>query len=346
MIGVGLIGFGRVGRGLLRELHRCRPGLEVRAVCELNPRGREPAELVANLAYLLKHDSTSGAFSPTLSARDQVIILDQREIPVFLDRAPSEVDWADLGVRLLVEASGDPRAAEQAAALAGGVVDRVLITRSAQPAQVTLVPGVNLGHYRPERHRVISCSTCTANAAAPVLMIMDREFGIQQASLISVHPALSGDTILDAPHPVFAAGRSGLGLRPVPSQAARTTAQVLPSLQGRLVAMTLRVPTPVVNALMVDAVLEDPPRGPERVAQVLEQAAEGELKGILALERGFLEQPRVAVDFAGSRHSALVDLNWLALEGPLLRLLIWHDNETAYCARVADILETVAANSS
>ncbi len=346
MTGVGLIGFGRVGRGLLRELHQRRLGLEVRAVCELNPRGREPGELVANLAYLLKHDSTSGALSAPVSARGQVLLLDQREIPVFLDRAPGQVDWAGLGVGVLVEASGDPRAADQAAALAGGAVDRVLITRSAQPAQVTLVPGVNLSHYDPRRHRVVSCSTCTANAAAPVLMVLDRDFGIRRASLISVHPALSGDTILDAPHPLFAAGRSGLGLRPVPSQAARTTAQVLPRLEGRLMAMTLRVPTPVVNALMVDAVLSRPPGDGQAVISALERAAGEELAGIMALERGFMNQPRVAVDFAGSRYSALVDLNWLALEGPLLRLLIWHDNETAYCARVADILETVAAQSS
>lgn len=342
MTGIGLIGFGRVGRRLFREICT-RPGLMVNAVSEINPSGREPAELSANLAYLLAHDTIAGPFPGRVEAAPDALLVQDRRIPLFFDTPPEQIDWAGLGVRILVEASGADESLAGSAPLAGEVVDKVVITRASSRAQVTLVRGVNLGDYDPARHHIVSCSTCTANAAAPVLKLLHENYGVERASLTTVHPALSGDTFMDRPCGDAAAGRSGLTVRPVPSQVARTTAQVLPELKGRLVSMSLRVPTLVVNALLADVLLDHPPQDTSQVLELLDRAAEERLAGVLAVERGFGGLSRVAADFAGDPHSAVVDANWLALEGPLLRLLIWHDNEYAYCLRVADTLETIAA---
>jgi len=341
MPGIGLIGFGRVGRGLLRAW--CERGRlqELRLVAEINPCGRNPEELTANLAYLLAADSAAGAFPVSVSARGTSLVLDGREVPIVFDQRPDQVDWPAFGVRLLVEASGDAASVKAAAGLAADGTLKIVITRSEAEAQATLVRGVNWDAYDPAAHHVISCSTCTANALAPVLMVLDKAFGVEHASLLSVHPALSGDTLLDGPDLDFTAGRSGLSVRPVPSEVANTTAQVLPQMAGRLVSMSLRVPTTVVNALYADLLLTHPPASLQQVIGVLETEASGWLAGVLALERGIFGRSRPAVDFAGNPHSAVLDLNWLALTGALLRVLIWHDNEYAYCQRVADTLEMI-----
>lgn len=341
MSGIGLIGFGRVGRGLLRALHERGRMDDLRLVAEANPCGRDLEELTANLAYLLAADSVAGPFPADISAQGTSLVLDGRRVPVVFDQEPDEVDWTAHGVSLLVEASGDAASVKTAVGLAGSAVKKVVITRSEARAQVTLVRGVNLDAYDPATHHVISCSTCTANAAAPVLMILDQAFGIEQGSLLSVHPALSGDTLLDGPDQDFTAGRSGLWVRPVPSEMSRTTAQVLPNLEGRLVSMSLRVPTTTVNALYADLLLARPPASLKEVISILEAEASDKLAGVLALERGILGRSRPAVDFAGNPHSSVLDLNWLALTGALLRVLIWHDNEYAYCQRVADTLELI-----
>ncbi len=341
MAGIGLIGFGRVGRGLLRALWERGQGERLKVIAEINPGGRDPRQLTANLAYLLAADSAAGPFPAKVSARGTSLVLDGREVPVVFGGRPGEVDWPGHGVRVLVEASGDEASVAAAAGMAGRAVDKVVITRSEARAQATLVKGVNLHTYDPAAHHVVSCSTCTANAAAPVLMVLDQAFGLERASLLTVHPALSGDTLLDGPAPNFTAGRSGLTVRPVPSEVARTTAQVLPHLAGRLVSMSLRVPTAIVNALCADVVLARPPAAVEEVVGVLEAAAVDKLAGVLALERGIMGYSRPAADFAGNPHSSVLDLNWLALTGSLLRVLIWHDNEYAYCQRVADTLEVI-----
>ncbi|MFH1057757.1 MAG: glyceraldehyde 3-phosphate dehydrogenase NAD-binding domain-containing protein [Pseudomonadota bacterium] len=345
MTGVGVIGFGRVGRGLIRELWLRGQGDLLRAVAEVNPCGRDAAELTVDLAYLLAHDPCYGRFPAPVSAEGANLVIGGRALPVFYGGRPATVDWAAAGVGILVEASGDPNAAAEASALAGnvadGAVERVLITRSEAAADVTLVKGVNWETYDPARHRVVSCSTCTANALAPVLGVIDQAFGVASGAIATIHPALSGDTLLDAPAPQANAGRSGLTVRPVTSEVARTTAQVLPRLMGRLSAMSLRVPTLLVNALLADIVLERPPAAAGEVVALLEAACAGPLRGVTAMERGFLGRPRVAADFLGDTHSALVDINWISLNGALLRILLWHDNERAYCARVADTLALV-----
>jgi glyceraldehyde 3-phosphate dehydrogenase len=341
MPGIGLIGFGRVGRGLTRALQERGQLSELRLITEANPGGRDEDELVTNLAYLLAADSAAGPFPLPITVQGTSLVLDSHQVPIIFNKRPDQLDWAAYGVRLLVEASGDAASVKAAAGLAADGVMKVVITRSEARAQVTLVRGVNLDTYDPGSHHVISCSTCTANALAPVLLVLDQAFGVERASLLSVHPALSGDTLLDGPALDFTAGRSGLSVRPVPSEVANTTVQVLPNLEGRLVSMSLRVPTSLVNALYVDLLLSRPPAAREQVIGVLEAAASDKLAGVLALERGILGRSRPAVDFAGNPHSSVLDLNWLALTGALLRVLIWHDNEYAYCQRVADTLEMI-----
>jgi glyceraldehyde 3-phosphate dehydrogenase len=338
---IGLIGFGRIGRGFMRALFERGWLDDLALVVEVNPCGRESEELVANLAYLLAADSLAGPFPAPVSAQGECMVVDGRKIPVVIGKSPDEVKWHEHGVQLLIEASGDDTSVKAAAALAGSLVKKVLITHSESCAHVTLVRGVNLDTYDPSTHHVISCSTCTANAAAPVLKVLDEAFGVERASFLSVHPALSGDTLLDGPDPNFTAGRSGLSVRPVPSEIAKTIAQVLPHSEGRLSSMSLRVPTTIVNAIYADLLLARPPASLQEAVGILEAEASDKLAGVMALERGIMGHSRPANDFAGNPHSSLLDLNWLALNGNLLRVLIWHDNEYAYCQRVADTLEVI-----
>jgi glyceraldehyde 3-phosphate dehydrogenase len=298
--------------------------------------------LVRNLAYLLKHDSAAGVFAGEVGVEGASLVVDGRRVPVFLGGRPGAVDWAGLGARVLVEASGNAAAAQEARGLVGRGVAKLVITRSEAQADVILVRGVNLDSYDPAAHHVLSCSTCTANALAPLLAVLDGAYGIQAGSLTSVHPALSGDTLLDSPACEGVKGRSGLFVRPLTSEMARTVPQLLPKLAGRLMAMSLRVPTMVVNALLADLVLAQPPASTEEAVGLLRDAAAGPLAGVLGLEEGFLGQGRAAQDFAGDPRSAVVDLHWLQARGSLLRLLIWHDNEYAYVCRVADTLEVIS----
>ncbi len=243
-----------------------------------------------------------------------------------------------LGVDIVVEASGDSRRPGRGGPPGRPGGQEGGHHRSDPAASVTLVRGVNLAAYDPARHHLISCSTCTANALAPVLLVLDRAFGVRRVTATTIHPALSGDGLLDAPRAEAAAGRSGMTVRPVASQLGHTIEELLPRLAGRVQAMSFRVPTLAINALLAEVLLQEPAPGRARVVEVLEEAERGELAGVLALERGFLGLPRVAADFAGHPASAVVDLNWLTLNGPLLRLLIWHDNEHAYCLRVVETL--------
>ena len=342
MVGIGIIGLGRVGRCLLRVL--ASRGLlgSVRAISELNPGGRDNRMLTENLAYLLAADSTYGPFPVPVAAEGVSLALDGQLVPVHYNPHPQQVDWAGDGANVVVEASGDPQAAAEARGLLGQGVAKVLFTRSAATADVTLIRGLNLDAYDASAHRLISCSTCTANALAPVLSVLHGAYRVRRGSIVSVHPALSGDRMLDAPSREFAAGRSALGVRAVTSQVARTVGQALPELAGRLTAMSLRVPTSVVNVLLADLVLEAPPSELGEVESLLERAVNsGPLSGVAALERGIMGRPRVAVDFQGDPHSSLIDLNWLALSGELLRIHLWHDNEYAYCCRVVDTLELI-----
>lgn len=344
MAGIGLIGFGRVGRGLLRELFRRGTAGQVVCLAELNPSGRDTRQSTANLAYLLAADSTYGPFPGRVEAEGTSLLLEGRPVPVHFTSHPEQVDWAAAGARVVVEASGDPQATAEVRGLLSRGVAKVVLTRSAASADATLVKGLNLSDYDPTAHHLVSCSTCTANALAPLLAVIDQAYGVKRCAVTTVHPALSGDTLLDAPAAEFAAGRSGLGLRAVASEVARTTGQLLPALQGRLTGMSLRVPTLAVNALVADACLARPPGGRGAVEDLLAAAvAEGPLQEVVALERGILGHPRPASDFLGDPHSAVVDLHWLELSGELLRLLIWHDNEYAYCCRVVDTLELITS---
>jgi glyceraldehyde 3-phosphate dehydrogenase len=205
-----------------------------------------------------------------------------------------------------------------------------------------LVPGLNLDTYDPASHHLVSCSTCTANALAPVLQVIDQAFGVQWAGVGSVHPALSGDTLLDSPATEFETGRGSLQMRATSSGLALSTTRLLPHLAGHISGMTFRVPTATVNCLLAHVVLERPPSDAQEIRQALADAATGRLKNIIRIEDGWQGRPLAAGDFRGDPHSAVVDGHWLELTGPLLRLVIWHDNEYAYCCRVADVIQMVA----
>ena len=343
MAGLGLIGFGRVGRTLTRVLHQRGALDSLACISELNPSGRDPAELTANLAYLLAQDSVYGPFSGEVSAEGENLIINGRPVRCCYFADPREVDWAGHGVKLVVEATGDPTATAAASGLLERGVVKVVITRQEAASHIALVRGLNLEDYDPARHHLISCSTCTANALAPVLSVIDHDYGVAWAGVASIHPALSCDTLLDGPADQFALGRSGLGVRAASSGVAESVGRLLPRLAERISAMTFRVPSTTVNALLADMVLQRPPAEAGQVLAMLEQAAAGPLAGVMRLDHGFLGRPRAAEDFKADPHSAVVDAAWLELKGPMLRLLLWHDNEWGYCQRAADIIQRVSS---
>lgn len=343
MPGLGLIGLGRVGRGVVRELHRRGLIDQIRVISELAPARRSPEQHTVDLAYLLAHDSTYGPMPATVEAKGREIIIDGHAVAVSHEPQPGRVPWDVLGVDLVVEATGDPAVMSEARTVLQGGVQRVLLTGYGEESEVTLVRGVNWGRYDPDAHRLIGCSTCTANALGPILKSLLADYGINRVAITSVHPALSNDTFLDSPGYPAAAGRSGLTVRAVPSGMARSLAQLLPGLNGKITALSLRVPTATVNALVVDVDLQRPPRGRDQVQAAFEQYAAGELKGVLRLDAGFFGRCRTAADFIGDPHSAVIDLNWVDLVDGGLRFLVWHDNEFAYCCRVVDLVQKIMA---
>jgi len=340
-VGIGLVGLGRIGRGIVRELAKAGWPVRVNAIAEINPRGRPEPEMVANLAYLLEFDSTYGRFPGRVEADGTRLILDGTPAKVFFSPDPAQVDWRARGCEIVVEASGDERVGAAAARLVDQGL-KVLITRSAAHADIVLIRGFNWNAYDPARHRVVACGSCTLNAAAPVVKLVERHWGVEELNALSVHPALSADRLLDAPAGEFAEGRGAWAIRPVRSGLAHGLQLLMPELKGKVSAMTMRVPTQVVNALVLVFNLRRPPASVSEVMERFEEASREELAGVVEVNRGRYGQGLVSVDFTGAEASAIVDRLWCDLRGRMLRMVVWHDNEAGYCRRVVESIGLVA----
>ncbi len=326
-------GFGRIGRNAFRVALEDRE-LEFVAVNDITD--------ARTLAHLLKYDSVHGTLQADVQAKDNAIVVDGREIKVFAQRDPAALPWKELGVQVVVESTG--RFTDKAGAskhLQAGA-QKVIISAPAKDPDITIVLGVNETMYDPAKHAVISNASCTTNCLAPVAKVIMEQFGIRHGLVTTIHSYTNDQQILDLPHSDLRRARAAaLSQIPTSTGAAKAVGLVLPALQGKMHGLAIRVPT--ANVSLVDLVAEtERVVTAEEVNSALRKAADGELKGIL----GFCEEPLVSVDFNGNSLSSIVDsLSTSVVDGTLIKVLSWYDNEWGYSSRIRDLVKYIAARS-
>ncbi len=323
---VGINGFGRIGRIFMR-ISLGRDDFEVVAVNDL-------AE-ASTLAHLLKHDSIHGAIGAEIDAKERSLFVDGREIRVTAETDPGRLPWRELGVEIVVEATGRFRDRASAQKHLDAGARKVVITAPGKEPDLTVVLGVNEHRYDPRRHHIISNASCTTNCAAPVLKVLHESFGIRRGFLSTIHAYTNDQPLLDFARKDPRRARAGaLSMIPTTTGAAQAVGLVLPQLAGKLDGLAIRVPTP--NVSLVDLVAElEQPTTVDTVNRAFRTAASGPLDGILDVT----DEELVSVDFNGNPHSAIVDLPSTAMiEHMLVKVLAWYDNEWGYSCRVRDLI--------
>jgi glyceraldehyde 3-phosphate dehydrogenase len=327
---VGINGFGRIGRNVLRAGYK-DPALEFVAVNDIT----DPK----TLAHLLKYDSVLGNLPANISHTDDSISVDDHSVKVFKVKDPAELDWSSLGVQVVVESTGLFTKAEDARRHLRGTVKKVIISAPAKNEDITIVLGVNEKNYDPARHHIISNASCTTNCLAPVAKVVHENFHIQKGAMTTIHSYTNDQRILDLPHKDLRRARAAaLSIIPTSTGAAKAIGLVLPELQGKLDGCSLRVPTPNVSAVYLVAFVEKP-TATEEVQAAFKRSAEGPLKGILQ----YCEEELVSTDFRGNPHSSIVDAGFTkVVDGTCVQVTSWYDNEWGYSKRVNDLIKFVA----
>jgi glyceraldehyde 3-phosphate dehydrogenase len=330
-IKVGINGFGRIGRNILRTALGSRD-IDFVAVNDLTD--------TKTLAYLLKYDSVLGNLDYQISHTEDSIKVGNDRIKVFSERDPAKIPWGEVGAEIVIESTGIFTAKEKAVAHLRDSVKKVIISAPASNEDITIVMGVNHNSYNPAEHHVISNASCTTNCLAPVAKVIHEKFGISKAQMTTIHSYTNDQQLLDLPHKDLRRARAAaISMIPTSTGAAKAVALVLPELKGKFDGISVRVPTPNVSLVDVVILLEKETTT-EEVNAVLKAAAEGELKGILAFE----EQPLVSVDFRRNDNSSIVDADYTkVVGGNLLKVLSWYDNEWGYSSRVRDLVKFVAS---
>ena len=327
---IGINGFGRIGRSVLR-LARNRKDMEFVAINDLTD--------AKTLAHLLKYDSVHGPYEGSVEARDSEIVVDGKAMKVFSTKNPAEIPWKDLGVEIVVEGTGAMRDKNDASRHIQAGAKKVIVTAPMKGPDVTIVMGVNEKAYDPKNHTVLSNASCTTNCLAPIAKVLHEKFKIQKGLMTTIHSYTNDQRLLDLPHSDLRRARAAcLSMIPTTTGAASAVALVLPELKGKLDGMAIRVPTP--NVSVVDLVVSlGKKTSVEEVNAALKSAAQGELKGILQ----FCEEPCVSIDFNNSHYSSIVDgLSTAMIDGDMLKVLSWYDNETGYSSRILDLIAYIA----
>ena len=330
-IKVGINGFGRIGRNVYRAIRERGAEIDVVAVNDITG--------PATLAHLLKYDSILGRFPGNVSADGDTISADGRKFQVLSERDPQRLPWADLGVELVIEATGLFTDAEKARAHIEAGAKKVLITAPAKNEDVTICMGVNHQVYDPATHHIISNASCTTNCLAPVAKVLQDSFGIESGLMTTVHAYTTDQRLLDAPHSDLRRARAaGMSIIPTTTGAAKAVALVLPGLKGRFHGMSLRVPTSDVSLVDLTVNLSKTATAEEINAEMRE-AADGALQGILAVS----DEPLVSIDYLHDSHSSIFDsLSTMVIADRTAKVLSWYDNEWGYSCRVVDLACHVA----
>src|SRR5580765_657839 len=330
-IKVGINGFGRIGRSVLRTWLD-DADIDLVAVNDLTD--------TKTLAHLLKYDSIMGNLEHKITADGDKISVEGDNFKVFSEKDPSQIPWEDVGADIVIESTGRFTKAEDAGKHLGGSVKKVIISAPAKGEDVTIVLGVNEGMYDPDNHHIVSNASCTTNCLAPVAKVIHETFGIKNALMNTIHSYTNDQHLLDLPHKDLRRARAAaLSMIPTSTGAAKAVALVIPELKGKFDGISVRVPTP--NVSLVDVVMNvETSTSTEEVNAALKAAATGPLKGILAVS----EEPLVSIDFKGNSNSSIVDAeNTKVIDGTCIKILSWYDNEWGYSCRVRDLVKFVAA---
>jgi glyceraldehyde 3-phosphate dehydrogenase len=326
---VGINGFGRIGRNILRASHG-DPNIEFVAVNDIT----DPK----TLAHLLKYDSVLGIFPAAVSHGDDSITVDGKKIKVFKVKDPADLDWTSLGAQIVIESTGLFTKAEDAKKHLKGSVKKVIITAPAKNEDVTLVLGVNDAAYDPAKHNIISNASCTTNCLAPVAKVIHENFKILKGSMTTIHAYTNDQKILDFPHKDLRRARAGaVSIIPTTTGAAKALGLVLPELKGKLDGCSMRVPTP--NVSLVDRVVfTEKSTSVDEVNAAMKKAAEGPLKGILQ----YCTEELVSIDFRGNPNSSILDAGFTkVIDGNCIKVTAWYDNEWGYSCRVRDLINFI-----
>ena len=327
---VGINGFGRIGRNILRA-SLGDAEIDFVAVNDITD--------TKTLAHLLKYDSVLGNLDHKITAADQGIRVESNELRVFAEKDPSKIDWESVGAEIVVESTGRFTNAEDAKKHLRGPVKKVIISAPAKSEDITIVLGVNEDKYDPREHNIISNASCTTNCLAPVAKVIHEKFGIRTAQMTTIHSYTNDQQLLDLPHKDLRRARAAaLSMIPTSTGAAKAVALVMPELKGKFDGISVRVPTP--NVSLVDVVMEvERETNKDEVNKALKDAANEQLHGILA----FSEEPLVSVDFRKNPNSSIVDADYTkVIGGNLVKVLSWYDNEWGYSCRVRDLIKYIA----
>jgi glyceraldehyde 3-phosphate dehydrogenase len=345
---VGINGFGRIGRQVLKAIMERFPGeLEVVAVNDL-------FDAQTN-AHLFKYDSNYGIFDGTVEVSGTDLVINGKTLKVFSEKDPAKLPWKSLGVDIVVEstgiftdAKGEPEKGKAGANvhITAGGAKKVIISAPAKNEDLTIVLGVNESKYDPAKHHVISNASCTTNCLAPAAKIVHDKFNILNAVMTTIHSYTNDQVILDQGHKkeLRRSRAAALNIIPTTTGAAKAVALVIPELKGKFDGYSLRVPTPTVSVVDFVATIEKSTTK-EELNQAFIDASKGALKGILAVTTGEYMDPLVSMDFKGNPHSSIVDLQYsMVMGGNLIKVVTWYDNEWGYSCRTADLAAMMAKN--
>src|ERR671916_1476546 len=326
-IKVGINGFGRIGRNVLRTCLGDK-GIDFVAVNDITD--------TKTLAHLLKYDSVLGNLEEDIQATENGIRVGADEFRVFSEKDPALIPWEEVGAEVVIDSTGRFTKAEDAGKHIRGSVKKVIISAPAKGEDVTIVLGVNEEMYDPANHHIISNASCTTNCLAPVAKVIHEKFGIKNALMNTIHSYTNDQQLLDLPHKDLRRARAAaLSMIPTSTGAAKAVALVLPELKGKFDGISMRVPTPNVSVVDLAAVVEKPTSA-EGTNAAFKNAANEELRGVLA----FSEEPLVSVDFRKNPNSSIVDAEYTkVIGGNLVKVLSWYDNEWGYSCRVRDLVK-------
>lgn len=329
---IGINGFGRIGRNLLRA------GIDDKALEFVAVNDITDAK---TLGHLLKYDSVIGNFSGTVEVKDSTLVVNGKQLKVFTEKDHTKLPWKDLGIEIVVESTGlkhftDGDAAKQH--LVNGA-KKVIITAPAKQSDVTIAVGVNDSMYDPAKHHILSNASCTTNCLAPVANVLLQNFGIKKGLMTTIHSYTNDQRVLDLPHSDLRRARAAaLNMIPTSTGAAKAIGLVIPALKGKMDGVAVRVPTP--NVSLVDLVVDaEKPATKEAVNAAFKEAAQGWLKGILQ----YSEEPLVSSDLKGNPHSAIFDAPLTYTIDSMIKVCAWYDNEWGYSCRVIDLIKKIAA---
>lgn len=329
-IKVGINGFGRIGRNIMRAA-MAHDDIDIVAVNDLTS--------AATLAHLLKYDSILGNLDASISATGDTITVDGDKFQVLAQKDPGQLPWKDLGVDIVLESTGRFTDRDNAAKHIEAGAKRVIITAPAKKPDATFVLGVNHETYDPAKHHIVSNASCTTNCLAPIAKVIDETFGIEKGWMTTCHAYTNDQQLLDLPHADLRRARAAaLSIIPTTTGAAAAVGEVLPKLKGKLDGISLRVPTPTVSVVDLN-VLVNKTCTADDVNHAFKAAADGALKHILQYETA----PLVSIDFRHNPHSSIVDAGYTkVMDGNFVKVLSWYDNEWGYSSRCVDLIRYMA----